>query len=57
MLQMTKTMAFLALVAAVSACVPSGANRVDTVSELEDLTGDDIDGDGETLDAGVPVPD
>ncbi|MBM2575774.1 hypothetical protein JQC91_05595 [Jannaschia sp. Os4] len=47
-----KALLALALAGSLSACVAGGNNRVDTTSEIEATTDQDIDGDGTVPSAG-----
>ena len=50
-----KTLLALGLVAALSACVAGGNDRVNTTQEIEATTDQDSDGDGTTSQGGVEV--
>ena len=52
-----KALPLIMLVAAVSGCVAGGNDRVDTLGEIEDTTGNDVDGDGTVIDNGLETPD
>ncbi|MCK0168138.1 hypothetical protein MWU52_11290 [Jannaschia sp. S6380] len=50
-----KMLTALPLIALTAGCVAGGNDRVDTLSEIEATTDDDIDGDGTVPQGGVEV--